>query len=155
MIDPATGEHLINNSAMAIEATLDALAATHVEPEEVDLFVLSTASPDYLLPPLVTFVQEALGLRSCATIELRSGCAGAVEALDIARLYLERGPYKTAVVIGSEAISPLLAPVFLAHVETRPAIQRGRAEGLSVVAAFFDPIGNLAAHGSQTPLGCF
>jgi len=113
MIDPATGEHLINNSAMAIEATRNALAATHVEPEELDLFVLSTASPDYLLPPLVTFVQEALGLRSCATIELRSGCAGAVEALDIARLYLERGPYKTAVVIGCEAISPLLAPVFL------------------------------------------
>ena len=46
-------------------------------------------------------------------MEIRSGCAGAVEALDIARLYLERGDYETAVVIGSEAISPLLVPVFL------------------------------------------
>ena len=41
-----------------------------------------------------------------------SGCAGAVEALDVARLYIERGPYRTAVVIGSETISPLLVPVF-------------------------------------------
>ena len=113
MVDPETGEHLINNSAMAVEATRRALETVELEPGEVDLFVLSTASPDYLLPPLVTFVQEALGLRSCATIELRSGCAGAVEALDIARLYLERGPYRTAVVIGSEAISPLLVPVYL------------------------------------------
>jgi 3-oxoacyl-[acyl-carrier-protein] synthase III len=113
MVDPATGEHLINNSAMAVEATRNALAAAGLESQDVELLVLSTASPDYPLPPLVTFVQEALGLRSCATIELRSGCAGAVEALDIARLYLERGLYKTAVVIGSEAISPLLVPVFL------------------------------------------
>jgi 3-oxoacyl-[acyl-carrier-protein] synthase III len=113
MVDPATGEHLINNSAMAVEATNDALAAAGLEASEVDLLVLSTASPDYPLPPVVTLVQEALGLRSCATLELRSGCAGAVEALDIARLYLERGQYKTAVVIGSEAISPLLVPVYL------------------------------------------
>jgi 3-oxoacyl-[acyl-carrier-protein] synthase-3 len=113
MVDPATGEHVINNSAMAVEATRNALASANVASDEVELLVLSTASPDYPLPPLVTFVQEALGLRSCATLELRSGCAGAVEALDIARLYLERGIYKTAVVIGSEAISPLLVPVFL------------------------------------------
>ena len=56
--------------------------------------MLSTASPEYLLPPAVTFVQEALGIEKCATAEIRSGCAGAVEALDIARLYLERGEHE-------------------------------------------------------------
>src|SRR5712691_3976559 len=113
MIDPATGEHRINNSEMALEAARAALETAGVEPTDVELLVLSTASPDYLLPPLVTFVQERLGLRRCAAIEIRSGCAGAVEALDVARLYLENGLFETAVVIGSEAISPLLAPVFL------------------------------------------
>lgn len=113
MIDPATGEHRINNSEMAVKATQQALELAGLEPGQVDLLVLSTASPEYLLPPEVTFVQEKLGLRRCATMEIRSGCAGAVEALDIARLYLERGLYQTAVVIGSEAISPLLVPVFL------------------------------------------
>src|SRR5262249_52554815 len=49
----------------------------------------------------------------CSTMEIRSGCAGFVEALDVARLYVERGTHRTAVVIGSEAISPLLAPVYL------------------------------------------
>jgi 3-oxoacyl-[acyl-carrier-protein] synthase III len=113
MIDPATGEHQINNSGMATEATRIALDAAGIAAEDIDLLVLSTASPDYLLPPLVTFVQEALGLERCATVEIRSGCAGAVEALDVARLYLERGIHETAVVIGSEAISPLLVPIFL------------------------------------------
>ena len=113
MVDPQTGEHTINNSAMAVEAARAALANARMDAADVDLIVLSTASPDYLLPPLVTFVQEALGIEKCATTEIRSGCAGAVEALDVARLYLERGQYRNALVIGSESISPLLVPVFL------------------------------------------
>jgi 3-oxoacyl-[acyl-carrier-protein] synthase III len=113
MIDPETGEHRVNNSTMATEAARSALAAAQLEAADVDLLVLSTASPDYLLPPLATFVQDGLGVEKLATVELRSGCAGAVEALDIARLYLERGVHETALVIGSESISPLLAPVFL------------------------------------------
>ena len=113
MIDPGTGAHLVSNSEMAFEAARAALAAAALEARDVDLLVLSTASPDYPLPPVVTLVQEQLGLEKCATMEIRSGCAGAVEALDVARLYLQNGEHETAVVIGSEAISPLLAPVFL------------------------------------------
>jgi len=113
MVDRATGEHIVNNSEMASAAARDALANAGVAAEEVDLLVLSTASPDYLLPPMVTFVQEALGLERCATTEVRSGCAGFGEALDVARLYVEREVYRTAVVIGSEAISPLIVPLFL------------------------------------------
>jgi len=113
MVDLDTGDHLVNNSVMAAAAARDALANAGIDASEVDLLVLSTASPDYLLPPLVTFVQEALGLERCATMEVRSGCAGFVEALDVARMYIERGQYTTAVVIGSEAISPLLVPVFM------------------------------------------
>ena len=112
VIDPATGEHRHSNSGLAYQATVCALERAGIEAGEVELIVTSTASPEYLLPPMVTFLQERLGLRACATIEVRSGCAGFVEAMDVARLYLERGTYKTAVVVGSEVISPLLVPVF-------------------------------------------
>jgi len=110
--DPRTGEQGETNSEMAAKAAREALALADVEPAEVELLVLSTASPDYHLPPVVTFVQDALGLRRCATVEIRSGCAGAVEGLDVARMYLERGQYRNAIVIGSEAISPLIVPLF-------------------------------------------
>ncbi len=113
MIDPATGEHQISNSEMATEAVSQALGAAELEPGQVELIVSSTASPEYHLPPMVTLVQERLGIARCATMEIRSGCAGFVEAFEVARMYLERGTYKTAVVVGSEAISPLLAPVYL------------------------------------------
>lgn len=113
LVNPITGEYHETNSDMAAKAAKQALELANIDPNDVDLLVLSTASPDYPLPPMVTLVQEKLGLRRCATLEIRSGCCGTVEALDVARLYLERGIYQTAIVIGSEAISPLLAPQFL------------------------------------------
>jgi 3-oxoacyl-[acyl-carrier-protein] synthase-3 len=112
LADPQTGEHRDSNSGMACGAARAALADAGVEPEEVELLVVSTSSPDYVLPPMATFVQERLGLERCAAVEIRSGCAGAIEALDLARLYLQSGQFRTALVIGSEAISPLLIPIF-------------------------------------------
>lgn len=112
-VNPETGEHLETNSEMAHKAAVEALDLAGLEPGDVDLLVVSTASPEYHLPPTSTFVQEKLGLERCAAVDIRSGCAGAVEALDLARLYLEHGDFETAVVIGSEAISPLSVPVFL------------------------------------------
>jgi 3-oxoacyl-[acyl-carrier-protein] synthase-3 len=111
--DPATGEQTETNSQMAAKAARQALELAGLQPSDVQLLVLSTASPDYHLPATVTFVQDELGLERCTVVEIRSGCAGAVEALDLARMYLERGQYDTAVVIGSEAISPLLVPIWL------------------------------------------
>jgi 3-oxoacyl-[acyl-carrier-protein] synthase-3 len=113
MVDPDTGEHLENNSDMAFKAAQEALDLAGIDRQAVDLIVTSTASPEYPLPSMAVFLQEKLGIPSCAAIEIRSGCAGAVEALDLARLYLERGMYNTAVVVGSEAISPLLVPIYL------------------------------------------
>ncbi|MEU4246724.1 3-oxoacyl-ACP synthase III family protein [Amycolatopsis sp. NPDC026612] len=113
IIDPATGEHRDSNSGLAHRAVCQALERAGVDAADVDLVVTATASPDYLLPPMATFLADRLGLRECATLEVRSGCAGFVEALDVARLYLERGLKRTAVVVGSETISPLLVPLFV------------------------------------------
>jgi 3-oxoacyl-[acyl-carrier-protein] synthase III len=113
LADPETGEQSESNSDMAYKAVKEALELAGLEARELDLLVVSTASPEYHLPPTATFVQEKLGLERLAATDIRSGCAGAVEALDLARMYLERGQYDTAVVVGSEAISPLVVPLFL------------------------------------------
>jgi 3-oxoacyl-[acyl-carrier-protein] synthase-3 len=112
MVDTETGEHRERNSDMALKAIEQALSRVGIAPDEIDFLAVSTASPDVLLPPMATLLQDRLGLRKCATLDVRSGCAGAVEALDVARMYLERGQYRTAVVVGTETISPLLVPVF-------------------------------------------
>ncbi|MGW4125492.1 3-oxoacyl-ACP synthase III family protein [Nocardia sp. NPDC004711] len=123
MIDPETGEHHDSNSGMAYKAAVRALEAAGVEAAEVELMILATGTPDYTLPPSVNLVQEKLGLEKVTTLEIRSGGSGCAQALDIARTFIEQGTVTTALVIGVEAISPAIAPVFL---ETEPAKIRMR-----------------------------
>ena len=111
--DPWTGAQGESNSEMAHKAVLAALESAEIDPQVLDLLVVSTASPEYHLPPTATLLQDRLGIGRCAAVDIRSGCAGAVEAFDLARMYLERGQFRTAVVVGSEAISPLIVPIFL------------------------------------------
>lgn len=113
MIDPATGEHRINNSKMAERASRQALERAGVELDELDLIVVCTATPEYTLPGVATTLQHYLGLESAAAIEIRGACAGWVQALDLARRQLADGTARTALVVGSEAGSPVLAPHFL------------------------------------------
>jgi 3-oxoacyl-[acyl-carrier-protein] synthase III len=113
LIDRATGEHTTTSSKMAEAAARNALARAGLAPGNVDLIVLSTASPEYHLPTCASYLQEHLELERCASIELRAGCVGGVQALDIARRHLAGGTCRTALVIGVEAISPLLAPTYL------------------------------------------
>ncbi|HUG86324.1 MAG TPA: 3-oxoacyl-ACP synthase III family protein [Euzebya sp.] len=112
IVDLDTFEHTIANSEMAYRAAAQALQRAGIDPSEVELIICATASPDQLLPPMSMAVQSRLGLQRCAVTDIRSGCNGFIEGLDLARLYVERGQYQTAVVIGSEAISPILVPVF-------------------------------------------
>ena len=98
---------------MAAAAAREALERAGLSPEDVDLIVVSTGRPSTTYRPRASFVQEKLGLRSCAAVDIRSGCAGAVEALDFADFQVDQGDYETAVVIGTEAISPLIVPLFL------------------------------------------
>jgi 3-oxoacyl-[acyl-carrier-protein] synthase III len=113
IIDPGTGAHRSSNSELAASAARQALGRAAVDPSEVDLLVVSTASPEYHLPAVATFVQERLGLARCAVVEVRSGCAGTMQAFDIARRQVADGTHRTAVVVGSEVVSPVLAPLFL------------------------------------------
>ncbi|MER6347573.1 3-oxoacyl-ACP synthase III family protein [Streptomyces sp. NPDC001595] len=113
MIDPATGRHLVNNSRMAERAARQALERAGVEVDEVDLIVVCTATPEYTLPNVATTLQHYLGLESVGAIEIRGACAGWVQALDLARRQLADGSARTALVVGSESISPLMAPMFL------------------------------------------
>ena len=119
VVDAETGEHRDSTSGMATKAIRQALERAALAPDDLDLLVVATASPDYMLPPTVALVQEQLGIARCATLDLRSGGAGVVQGLDIARMYLERGVYRTAAVVGCDAISPLQAQYFMGKSKVR------------------------------------
>ncbi|KAA2262616.1 ketoacyl-ACP synthase III [Solihabitans fulvus] len=123
LADPRTGKHRESTTDLATKAAVAALDDAEMGVDEVELILVSTGTPEFPLPPTANLVQQRLGLDACATMEVRSGGAGWVQCLDIARMYLERGVFRTALVIGCEAISPVLVPLYLdrdpAHIRIR------------------------------------
>jgi 3-oxoacyl-[acyl-carrier-protein] synthase-3 len=95
-------------SDLAIEAAKAALASAQIGPEEVDLIVLATATPDLTFPATASRVQAALGVHQGAAFDIQAVCSGFVFALATADNFLMRGQAKTALVIGAETFSRIL-----------------------------------------------
>lgn len=95
----------------AVKAGRRALEAAGVKPEEVGLLIVSTDTPAFLSPATAAFVQHGLGLTNSAAFDVNCACAAFVTAMDIAAKYTAADPaYKTALVIGTYAMSKFLDP---------------------------------------------
>ena len=79
-----------------------------VEPEEIDLIILATSSPDYCFPNGACEVQAKVGAVNAACFDISSACTGFVFALSTAHAYISSGLYKTALVIGADLLSKLV-----------------------------------------------
>ena len=95
-------------SDLALHAARDALAAAKVAPEEIDLVVLATSTPDNTFPATATRVQAALGIKHGAAFDVQAVCTGFIFALATADNFLRTGQAKTALVIGAETFSRIL-----------------------------------------------
>lgn len=98
-----TGERSASLTDLAATAASRALATAGAAPEDVDLLVMGTATPDMLMPATVNMVAGQLGINEVPTYQLQSGCSGAVQALDVAYHFLLTGGYRTALVIGADS----------------------------------------------------
>jgi len=94
---------------LAAEAAVVALKDADLTPDEVDEIVLATDTPEMMTPDTAALVQNRLGCRNIPTYDLSgSGCAGFVQALDVARSRILVDP-KTILVIGVELISRMIS----------------------------------------------
>jgi len=93
-------------SSMAVEACQQALERAGVAPEEVDLIIVATSTPDYFCPPVSSMVQDRLGATRAGAFTLVAGCTGFVYGLVTANQFIESGLYKKVLVIGVEKLSP-------------------------------------------------
>lgn len=96
-------------SDMAIAAAQRAMQAAGVTVDDIDLLVLGTFTPDYLLPQTATTVQHKLGL-NCPAMDLAAACAGFMYSLITAAQYVGNGAAKCALVIGADTNSRALNP---------------------------------------------
>ena len=101
----AEGELTSSMGAAAARAALDAAG---LAPEDIDLIVLATSTPDQTFPATAVTIQAELGMTHGAAFDVQAVCSGFVFALATADSYLKSGQFKRALVIGAEAFSRIL-----------------------------------------------
>jgi 3-oxoacyl-[acyl-carrier-protein] synthase-3 len=92
-------------SDLAKEASVKALEAANMTPEELDLIILATITPDTCCPAAANWLQAKLGAKNAVSYDVTAACTGFIFALSNAEQYLKNGQYNNALVVGSEVIS--------------------------------------------------
>jgi 3-oxoacyl-[acyl-carrier-protein] synthase-3 len=95
-------------SAMGAAAAKAALADAGLEPDDIDLIILATSTPDQTFPASAVTIQAELGITHGAAFDVQAVCSGFVFALSTADNYLKSGQFNRALVIGAEAFSRIL-----------------------------------------------
>ena len=96
-------------SDLCYEAAQKAIRAARVNPEDIDLLIVGTFTPDFQCPSVACLVQDRLGLDAPA-IDLQAACAGFMYALVTAAQYVATGNSKLALVIGGDCNSRIVNP---------------------------------------------
>ncbi len=125
-------------ATMSVEASRRALEKAGIEAKDLDLIILASSTPDYLVPPTSSIIQEELGAQ-CGAFTLVAGCSGFVYGLATAAQFIQTGAYKHVLVIGAEVIS-----VGIDWEDRNTAILFGDGAGAVVVSRTTQPGGLLS-----------
>lgn len=98
----------VATSDIAAKAAQSALLDAGVSPEEIDLIIVATVSPDMPFPAAACLVQEKIGAVNAAAFDLSAGCSGFVYGLTVGAQFIRTGLYKKVLVIGAETLSKIL-----------------------------------------------
>ncbi len=95
-------------SDMALDAARHALKAARLEPQDLDLIIVATSTPDMVFPSTAAILQHKLGANGCAAFDVQAVCSGFIYALSVADAMVRAGNARRALVVGSEIFSRIL-----------------------------------------------
>lgn len=95
-------------ASLAARACGEALKSAGKGPEDVELILVATCSPEKLLPCCACQVQSLIGAREAVAFDLNAACSGFLFAVETAYAYITAGIYRNALVVGSEVLSKLV-----------------------------------------------
>lgn len=93
---------------LAEHAARGAMDAAGVGPEDIDLIILATTTPDRVFPSTACLLQHRLNIHGCAAFDIQAVCTGFVYALGIADKFIRSGSHRCALVIGAETLSRIV-----------------------------------------------
>lgn len=96
------------SSDLALEASKKALEAAGCQPQDIDLIIVATSTPDMVFPSTACILQNKLGANGCAAFDVQAVCSGFVYALTVADAMIQSGAASRALVVGSEVFSRIL-----------------------------------------------
>ncbi len=96
------------SSDLGVEASRAALVAARLVPQDIDLIIVATATPDYIFPSTACIMQAKLGIKGCAAFDIQAVCSGFVYALAIADKLIRSGQHRRALIVGTEVYSRIL-----------------------------------------------
>jgi 3-oxoacyl-[acyl-carrier-protein] synthase-3 len=95
-------------SDLAAKAALKALASGGIAPEQVDLIITATVTPDMPFPSTACLVQEKIGARRAAAFDIEAACSGFIYALEVGQQFVMTRTYETVLVIGAEKLTSIV-----------------------------------------------
>ncbi len=95
-------------STFAAEAARRAMAMAGAHPEEIDLIIIGTVTPDFPFPSTACIVQDLLGATNATAFDLSAACSGFLYGVSIAEKFLRSGAARKVLVIGSEVLSRIV-----------------------------------------------
>ena len=96
------------SSDLAVQASRRALQAAGVKPEQLELIIVATSTPDFIFPSTACLLQAKLGAKGGAAFDVQAVCSGFVYAIATADALMKNGMAKTALVVGAEVFSRIL-----------------------------------------------
>ncbi len=128
-----------STATMAATAGLRAVAVAGLQPDDVDMIILATLTPDHLTPATSVLVKEAMGAHRAAAFDVGAACSGFVYAYATAHAYVMSGLARHALVIGSELLTR-----FLDWSDRNTCVLFGDGAGAVVVSASDEPGGGMS-----------
>ncbi len=98
----------VSTSTLAAEAAMKALADAKLTPEDIDLIIVGSASPDMLFPSTACLVQAKIGAKNAGAFDLSAACSSFVYAMSVGSQMIATGIYKHVLVIGAEVLSKIM-----------------------------------------------
>ncbi len=97
-----------NTSDMALHASRKAIETAGIDPNQIDLIVVATTTPDFVFPSTACLLQEKLGIRGCPAFDVQAVCSGFIYGVSVADQFIRSGQSKCALVVGAETMSRIL-----------------------------------------------
>lgn len=137
-------------ASMAAVAGLRAIRTAGLDPDDIDLILLATLTPDYWMPSTAALVKEAIGNERAAAMDVSAACSGFVYAFSTAQAYVTSGLAKHVLVIGAELLTR-----FLDYTDRGTCILFGDGAGAVVVSGSDEPGGSLGIELTTEPQGAY